>query len=304
MRRVLPTHYFHVVFTLPAELRPLARRNPETVFRCLFRAASATLLELAADPSRLGGVPAVTCVLHTWTRELVFHPHIHCVVSGGGLSADGRRWVSSRPNHLFPLKVMARLFRAKLLTGLRKLRRERRLSLPPALEPWMFDEMVDKLFKTDWVVYAKRPFGGPEQVFAYLGRYTHRVGLSNSRLRSIGEDEIRFVAREKKVVRLPPLVFIRRLLQHVLPAGFVKLRHYGLVAASHATTLLEVARGLLEEKAAREFDDVGWRERFFRLTGVDLRRCTRCNELAVVRGGALQAIRAEWGHVAFWSDTS
>ncbi|MGH7336570.1 MAG: IS91 family transposase, partial [Myxococcota bacterium] len=240
-RRILPTSYFHVVFTLPSELRAVARLNPGVVYGLLFHAAAQTLLELGRDPKRLGATLGVTCVLHTWSRTLAYHPHVHCIVTGGGLSLDQERWVASARRYLFPLPVMAALFRGKMLSGLRRAHRQGKLRLPTnlAASAW-FDALVDRLFGADWVVYAKPPFGGPEHVYAYLGRYTHRVGLDNRRLRAIDDEQVRFVGRHRKLVTLTPGAFIGRFLQHVLPPDFVKLRHYGLLAASNATTLLEV----------------------------------------------------------------
>lgn len=283
-RRILPTHYFHVVFTLPSELRPLAKLNPRVVYGLLFEAASQTLLELGRDPERLGATLGVTGVLHTWSRTLAYHPHVHCIVTGGGLSLDRERWVATSPKFLFPLPVMSRLFRGKVLCGLRRALRRRELRLPDDLaEPSRFDALVDTLFDTDWVVYSKRPFGGPENVYAYLGRYTHRVGLSNHRLRAIDDEKVTFVGRHDTLVTLTPHEFIRRFLQHVLPADFVRLRHYGLLAPCNATTLLEVARGLLGQPPPEPVDNLTWRERMFRLTGVDLRVCSRCHQHAVER---------------------
>jgi hypothetical protein len=283
-QRILPTHYFHVVFTLPSELRPLARLNPRLVYGLLFEAASQTLLELGRDPERLGATLGITAVLHTWSRTLAYHPHVHCVVTGGGLSLDHARWVATSRKFLFPLPVMAQLFRGKMLCALRRAHRRRELRLPDDLvETSGFDVLVDTLFATDWVVYAKPPFGGPDNVYAYLGRYTHRVGLSNHRLRAIDDEHVTFVGRHDKLVRLTHDRFIHRFLQHVLPSDFVRLRHYGLLAACNATTLLEVARGHLGQPPPPPVDDLTWRERLFRLTGVDLRVCSRCRTCSVER---------------------
>ena len=283
-QRLLPTHYFHVVFTLPSELRPLARLNPRLVYGLLFEASSQTLLELGRDPKRLGALLGVTCVLHTWSRTLALHPHIHCIVTGGGLAADGERWVASSSKFLFPLQVMARLFRGKVLCGLRRAHRRGELRLPDDLvESSGFDALLETLFDIDWVVYSKRPFGGPDNVYAYLGRYTHRVGLSNHRLRDIDDDHVTFVGRHDKRVTLTHHEFIRRFLVHVLPPGFVRLRHYGLLAPCNATTVLERTRELLGQPPPEPVDDITWRERFFQLTGVDLRKCTHCRHRTVER---------------------
>lgn len=184
--RILPTGYFHVVFTLPSELRSLCLLNQRLVYGLLFEAASGTLLTLGRDPKRLGGLLGLTAVLHTWTRDLRFHPHVHCIVTGGALANDAQgapRWIDAGREYLFPVKVLSALFRGKLIAGLERIRREKELKLPRELvAPSAFDALVATLRRTRFVTYCKRPFAGPEQVFAYLGRYTHRVGLSNNRL--------------------------------------------------------------------------------------------------------------------------
>ena len=225
--RLVPTHYFHVVFTLPAELRALALANRRRIFTMLFRAASQTLSCLAADPRRLGALLGITAVLHTWTRALHFHPHLHCVVTGGGLSPDACRWVPTKsPTYLFPVRVLSSLFRAKFLRALRSAFRQGTLEFSgrtaALAAPSQFDRFIDRLYRQDWIVYAKRPFGGPEQVFRYLGRYTHRVAISNQRLQAVDPHNVRFRTRGDQTVTLHPVEFIRRFLLHVLPAGFVK----------------------------------------------------------------------------------
>ena len=279
LMRLLPTHYFHVVFTLPATLRPLAHHNRRQIFALLFQTAAQTLLTLGRDPARLGVQLGITSVLHTWTRELQFHPHVHCIVTGGGLTADRQEWKAARRRYLFPVKVLSRLFRGKFLAALTAAYRRNELQLGDALA---FQHLVDALHRTEWVVYAKRPFGGPQQVFRYLGRYTHRVGLSNQRLQCVDANGVRFATKGGRSITLPAHTFIRRFLLHVLPAGFVKIRHYGLLAAGNATTLLERARDLLpsstqpdpiEPSSGGAFD---WKGRMLQLTGIDLTQCPRC----------------------------
>ena len=305
-RRILPTRYFHVVFTLPSELRTVARFNPTVVYGLLSHAAAQTLLELGRDPKRLGATLGVTCVLHTWSRTLAYHPHVHCIVTGGGLSLDQECWVASGHRYLFPLPVMAALFRAKLLCGLRRAKRRGELRLPASIAaPTWFDALIERLFATDWIVYAKPPFGGPEHVYAYLGRYTHRVGLDNRRIRAIDDDHVHFIGRHRKLVTLAHDAFIGRFLQHVLPPDFVKLRHYGLLAASHATTLLEIARDRLgAPKPDVAPDDAGWRDRFFRITGVDLRVCPRCAKATIVRIDNFIPRPAAWAETIEFLDSS
>lgn len=198
--RLLPVPYFHVVFTLPAQLRGLCRRNDRPLYNLLFSAASQTLLSLGQDPKWLGARLAITAVLHTWTRELHYHPHLHCIVSAGGLSLDGARWVPGSTRYLFPVAVLSSLFRGLFLDGLKKLvaREEVRLDGQP-LQP-----LLESLYRQSWVVYAKRPFGGPEQVFGYLGRYTHRVGISNQRLISMDAQGVCFVTKNGNQITLPP----------------------------------------------------------------------------------------------------
>jgi hypothetical protein len=298
MERLLPVDYFHVVFTVPDELlNGIALRNREPFFDLLFQAGSQTLLQLGADPKRLGAQLGATCVLHTWTRDLRFHAHLHCIVTGGGLRPDGDRWVRPRSqDYLFPQQVLAKLFRGKLMAGLVAAKEAGSLVLPDELEaPKAFAQLRDRLYKKKWVAYCKEPFAGPEQVFRYLGRYTHRVGLSNQRLLALTDDGIHFRTRGEGTATLSPDEFIHRFLQHVLPSGFVKIRHYGLMASGNAKTKLEVARRLLEAErpevplAIAAMAAVllathpsqatlleGWRARLKRLTGVDLSRCPAC----------------------------
>ena len=204
--RILPSSYFHVVFTLPAQLRGLCRRNSKTFYNLLFQTVSRTLLELGDDPGRLGAQIGFTAVLHSWSRNLELHPHLHCIVAGGGLSSDGDHWIPARRRYLFPVKVLSRLFRGKFLDRLRLLYERGRLDLcgqcaslaaPPA-----FQQFLDNLYRQEWVVYAKRPFGGPEQVYKYLGRYTHRVGLSNQRLVAFDGQQVCFRTKNGKTITL------------------------------------------------------------------------------------------------------
>jgi len=304
MERLLPTDYFHVVFTVPDNLlNGLILRNRELFFDLLFQAGSQTLLELGADPKRLGAQLGATCVLHTWTRDLRFHAHLHCIVTGGGLNADADRWLRPRSqNFLFPKDVLSKLFSRKLLTLLDDARKRGRLSFSGSCaqleDPKAFARWKDRLYKTKWIAYCKKPFAGPEQVFRYLGRYTHRVGISNQRLLELSGEGVRFRTKGQKTATLAPDEFIGRWLQHVLPNGYVKIRHYGLMASANATTKLEVARRLLEAehpklplavaahaalllataavlpRAPVPVED--WRARLLRLTGIDLIHCPIC----------------------------
>jgi hypothetical protein len=298
--RLLPTDYFHVVFTVPDELLgALALRNREVFFNALFAAGSQTLLELGRDEKRLGAQVGLTAVLHTWTRDLRFHPHLHCIVTGGGLTRDGA-WRATRSDYLFPVSVLSKLFRGKMVAALDEAYRAGQLEVRglagfggdvPDDVAWR--RLRRKLYRTRWVSYAKPPFAGPEAVYQYLGRYTHRVGLSNHRLLSVTDDTVTFRTRGDETVTLHPHEFLRRFLLHVLPDGFVKLRHYGLLAPGNVNTRLVTARKVLEAQpvaptsapAARPATVeqlTGWRDLLLRLTGFDVTRCAKC-------GGAIRS---------------
>jgi DNA-directed RNA polymerase subunit RPC12/RpoP len=287
--RLLPVGCFHVVFTLPSALKTIALRNRKALFNALFAAASQTLIELGKDPKRLGGIPGITAVLHTWTRDLRWHPHLHCVVTAGALAPDGSRWLDARRKFLFRVEVMALLFRGKLVAALERLRRRGQLDLGDCADPdAAFAQLRAKLFSQKWVVYAKRPFAGPEQVFAYLGRYTHRVAISNHRILEVTDEAVTIATRNGNTATMPPQQFIHRFLQHVLPTGFVKIRHYGLWASANVETKLANARRVLEA-AGRRLDEPpekpssDWRERLEELTGIDLAACPRCGGKRLVR---------------------
>jgi len=230
-------------------------KNRRLMYRLLFQAASATLLELSADPKRLGGQIGVTAVLHTWGQNLLFHPHLHCVVTSGGLSPDGQRWVAFRNGYFLPVKVLGKLFRGKFLAALNEAYQKGELRLTGSVaelsQSQHFDQLLKRLYKRAWIVYAKRPFCGPEHVFRYLARYTHRVAISNNRLLSHTDGKVRFRYKDyadgskKKVMTVSAMEFIRRFLLHVLPKGFVRIRHYGLLASRNASTKLEHCRDLL-----------------------------------------------------------
>jgi hypothetical protein len=271
--RILPTYYFHLVFTLPHELRPLARIYPRRIFSLLFDCVSRTLLEFGQ--SRFNAQLGFTAVLHTWDRKLGFHPHLHCIVTGGGLSPAEDRWVPAHPRFLFPVKALSRVFRGKFLDSLQQAIDQRQVNLPA--EHWR--RLKNQLYRKDWVVYSKRPFGGAQQIYDYLGRYTHRIGISNRRLIRVGESGVTFATKGGKTVTMAPEEFIRRFLQHVLPSRFVRIRHYGLLASSNATTKLESARRLLDSEEASVAACAAprdWRQRFEELTGVDLTICPEC----------------------------
>jgi hypothetical protein len=297
MQRILPVPYFHVVFTVPheVELHRLARRNQERFYALLFAAASRTLLALAADEDRLGATPGVTAVLHTWKRDLRYHPHVHCIVTGGGLALDGSRWVRPRYDgrFLFPVRVISRLFRGKLLDFLARAVDAGEIVLgdgDEAIEREAFAQLKDVLHRKEWVVYAKRPFAGPDQVLRYLGRYTHRVGISNHRLLTVDDEVVTFATKNGGTAVVPGVEFIHRFVQHILPSRFVKVRHYGLHAPTNVNTKLEQARALLAAEghtASPPPVPSSWSDLLEQLTGNDPRRCPACKQGTLVRRFAI-----------------
>jgi hypothetical protein len=256
---LLPVPYFHVVFTLPHFLAPLALQNKKAMYGMLFRAASETLLEVAKDPKHLGADIGFLGVLHTWGQNLLHHPHIHFVIPGGGLSDDHMRWISSGDRFLLPVKVLSRVFRGKFLSFLRRAFRKGKLvfhgDLTSLAEDGAFNKLVNRAFECEWVVYAKPPFGGPEQVLRYLARYTHRVAISNSRILSVEGDEVTFRWKDyahgnkNKAMTVKATEFLRRFLIHVLPKGFVRIRFFGFLANRRRAKMLAVCRELLNANA-------------------------------------------------------
>jgi hypothetical protein len=254
---LLPVGYFHVVFSIPAELADLASQNKSEVYDALFRAASETMLTIAADPRHLGARIGITAVLHTWGSALTHHPHIHMIVPGGGISLDGTRWVSSRPGFLLPVRVLSKLFRRLFLTRMLDLYAAGELGFfgnqAAFTERRVFLRLITRLRKKNWVVYAKSPFAGPAAVLAYLSRYTHRVAISNRRLISLDENGVTFRYKDYRrdgadryrMMTLGTDEFIRRFLLHVLPKGFHRIRHYGLLASTGRKTNIARARALL-----------------------------------------------------------
>jgi hypothetical protein len=255
---LLPVEYFHVVFTMPAPMAEIAFQNKAKVYGILFAAAAETLRTIAADPRHLGAEIGVVAVLHTWGQNLHHHPHLHCVVPGGGLSLDGSRWVACRHGFFLPVRVLSRLFRRLFLRSLQAAFDSGELqfssSLAELADPASFVERLKQARRTEWVVYAKPPFGGPQQMLAYLGRYTHRVAIANSRLVSLEQDHVSFRWKDyrhhdkTKVMSLDAFEFIRRFLLHTLPDGFHRIRHYGFLANGHRVRKLALCRKLLDVK--------------------------------------------------------
>lgn len=288
---LLPVGYFHVVFTLPEPIAAIAYQNKAVVYEILFHAAAETLRTIAADPKHLGAEIGFITVLHTWGQNLLHHPHLHCVVPGGGLSLDGERWVACRPGFFLPVRVLSRLFRRLFLAQLQAAFDAGQLHFFNALEalqaPPGFARYLAPARQVEWVVYAKPPFGGPQQVLEYLGRYTHRVAISNNRLLDFADGQVRFRWKDyrheacQKVMTLEAQEFIRRFLLHVLPSGFQRIRHYGFLANRHRAEKLVRCRQVLDAPApvAKPADAPrDYRDRFEELTGKSLRICPQCGQ--------------------------
>ena len=270
-QRMLDVKHFHVVFTLPAELRPLAAFAKDTVYGALFRAASSTLLEFGER--RLSATIGATLVLHTWTRDLRFHPHVHAIVTGGGLSTDGTQWHSVRRAFLFPVKAMSRVFRGKMIDELKRAYDNNEFArFRDFKDPLAFSKLIGELWKLPWVVYAKPTFSKGEYVLKYLGRYTHRVGIANSRLLDVTNEYVLFRTKGDGTENLKPAAFLWRFVQHVLPDGFHKIRHYGLNAS---TPKRDLARTILKMPVVVAKPQ-SWREHLAGLTGRDVSCCPRC----------------------------
>jgi len=261
---LLDTPYFHVVFSLPGALGPMALSNPRAVYGLLMRAAAQTLLEVAANPKHLGAEVGVLAVLHTWGQNLALHPHVHCVVTDGGLSPDGSRWVAGRDDFFLPVRILSRVFRGKFLSGLRAAFQKGRLRFHGPLKalarPGRFNRLIAEAVRTEWVVFAQPPFGGPTTVLKYLARYTHRAAISNRRLIDLTEGQVTFRWKDyahggkRGTMTLAAVEFVRRFLMHVLPSGFVRVRHYGLLANRHRQEKLARCRELLGMAVTEQVD--------------------------------------------------
>jgi hypothetical protein len=297
--KLLPTPYFHIVVTLPHERNPLILQNRDRLYNLLFETASEALIELAKGWNRLRAEPGFTAILHTWTQELTFHVHVHMVVTAGGLNLEGDRWIPAKNNYLVPVRALSKMVRGKFLDGLQKAFEQGTLAFCGNIVDWrnpaLFKRCVRKLGRTKWVVYAKAPFGGPRHVFSYLGHYTHRVAISNQRLVASDDQTVTFRARDNqnpgtyRLVRVAAQEFIRRFLLHVLPHGFVRIRHFGLMASRNAHTKLKKAYHLLQASPSTpptpstEMLRMSWQELLLKLTGLDLARCPNCGTNMVRR---------------------
>ncbi|PZR71630.1 MAG: IS91 family transposase [Candidatus Dormiibacter spiritus] len=305
---LLPVPYFHVVFTVPAQVAEMAFQNKAAIYAILFKAASEALRVAAADPKHLGAEIGVVAVLHTWGQNLHHHPHVHCVIPGGGLSLDGQRWVACRPGFFLPVRILSRLFRRLFLDRLRDAFEAGQLrffnDLAGVADPAAFHARLAELRRIEWVVYAKPPFGGPERVLAYLGRYTHRVAIANSRLVSLDQGKVSFRWKDyrhhdkSKLMTLNADEFIRRFLLHALPDGFHRIRHYGIFANGRRGAKLAQCRLLLGASTpASPSPTADYRERYRCLTGRSLDICPGC-------GGAMVPFGPLTCKAPTWPDTS
>jgi Putative transposase/Transposase zinc-binding domain len=294
---LLPVPYFHNVFTLPHELNPLIlckEENQRAILDLLFHAAAETLLQFGRN--NLGALPGITMVLHSWDQQLRAHFHVHCLITGGGLSLDGQRWIKSHPHYLFPVRALGKVFRGKFLDGVRHLYDTGKLLLPdrvkavsPLAKPECFYALLSKLRHKPWVVYSKAPYAGPKKLLDYLGRYTHRIALSNSRLLSCADGLVRFHYRDRadgdqrKIAELPADEFLHRFLQHVLPQRFMRIRHYGLLANRHKQQQLQRCREHLGADAPEQPKNKNAAEWILQILGIDVSCCPKCGEATLER---------------------
>lgn len=292
---LLEVPYFHVVFTVPQEIAAIAYQNKDVVYDILFQTTAETLKTIAADPEHLGAEIGFFAVLHTWGQSLQFHPHLHCVVPGGGLSPDGQRWVACRPNFFLSVHVLSRRFRRLFIEALQRAFDSGELQFVNALESLRdrncFVQFLDRMKSCEWVVYAKRPFAGPQQVLDYVGRYTHRVAISNNRLLDIENHQVRFQwkdyrdGNQVKTMTLSADEFIRRFLLHVLPDGFQRIRYYGFLGNRYRKQKLDQCRRLLgmptPAEPAKSIEQ-DYRDRYEELTGDSLHRCPLCKQGSMV----------------------
>jgi len=301
---LLPIEYFHVVFTIPAELNPLVSMNRKVMYDLLFRSVSETLIELADDPKHLGAKIGVISILHTWGQNLMDHPHIHCIVTGGGLSSNGNRWIPCRKGFFLPVTVMSALFSGKFLDHLKHGFKKGALVFDGAIshlkEPGTFESFRRHLYHKKWVVYCKPPFGGPKGVLQYLGRYTHRIAISNNRILNIQDGRVSFLWRDyaddnrQKTMLLPSDEFIRRFLLHVLPERYVRIRHFGLLANRNRKGNIAACHKMLGRKnVTKEKRLETWQEQLLRICGIDVSVCPLCRKGKMCRIERLLPVRCK-----------
>jgi hypothetical protein len=303
---LLPIQYFHVVFTIPSELNPLVSMNRNVMYDLLFRSVSETLLELASDQKHLGARIGAIGILHTWGQNIMDHPHIHCIVTGGGLSIDGSHWVSCRKRFFIHVKVMSAVFSGKFLDHLKHCFKRGALVFPGSISHLKelddFESFRKQFYKKDWVVYCKPPFDGPKGVLQYLGRYTHRIAISNNRILANRDGNVSFLWRDyaddnrQKTMTLKADEFIRRFLLHVLPPRYVRIRHFGLLANRNRKDAIALCRKFLgsgitvtKENARQE----SWQEQLLRICGIDVTACPVCQKGRMCRIETLLPIRCK-----------
>lgn len=291
-RDLLPCPYFHVVFTLPAELKPLALRNKKIFFNLMFKAASATLKEVAANPKNFGADIGFIGVLHTWTQDLTFHPHIHFLVPGGGLVPGGTEWKEARGSFFLSVRILSKVFRGKLLSLLEK--KQRNFDYPDRIRELSCEKNFKSLLVTcsrkEWVVYSKKPFAGPKQVIRYLGKYTHRIAISNYRIIKLEDGMVHFRCRARKedavnkkkgrIVKLAATEFLKRFLLHVVPRGYTRIRHFGILGSRNKAAKLTKVREVLGvgEVETGETPAPDWKENLKKVSGIDLQTCPECQK--------------------------
>jgi len=301
---LLPIQYFHVVFTIPSELNHLVSMNRKVMYDLLFRSVSETLMELANDEKHLGARIGAIGILHTWGQNLMDHPHIHCIVTGGGLSPDGSRWVSCRKGFFLPVRVISALFSGKFLDHLKDCFKKGKLVFPGRIshlkEPGDFDIFRKQLYKKKWVVYCKPPFGGPKGVLQYLGRYTHRIAISNNRILANRDSNVSFRWRDyaddnrQKTMTLKADEFIRRFLLHVLPQRYVRIRHFGLLANRKRKDNIAACRKIISGAQAASKENTKqetWQVQLLRICGIDVTVCPVCQTGRMFRVALLNPLR-------------
>ena len=295
-KSLLPTHYFHIVFTIPEQLNSLVLFNQKELYSILFTSVSETLLELAKDKKYLGAEIGFTSILHTWGQNLMNHPHIHCIVPGGGLSLDKAKWIKSKKKFFIPVKVLSRKFRGKFLYYLNTLYLNNKLTFPKSISELgsrnIFNEFKDSLYKKEWIVYSKAPFSSAEYVLQYLGRYTHRVAISDNRIIKVDKNNVSFKWRDykdnnkQKVMTLKAKEFIRRFTMHILPDRFVKIRHYGILGNRNKKLKFKRCLEIFRVKP-RDDEKLSSAELFFKLTGIKIGMCKICEKGNLIEKGII-----------------
>lgn len=299
-KSLLPTQYFHVVFTVPEELNSLILFNQKELYSVLFKSVSETLSELSRDKKYLGADIGFTTLLHTWGQNLMNHPHIHCIIPGGGLSLDRSKWINFKKKFFIPVKVLSRKFRGKFLYYVNELYLKNKLKFPSNISELgsrdVFSQFKDSLYKKEWIVYSKPPFGGAEHVLQYLSRYTHRVGISDNRIIKVDNDAVVFKWRDykdnnkEKVMTLNPQEFIRRFTMHILPDRFVKIRHYGILGNRNKQLKFKRCLEIFRVKPKKD-DSLSSAELFFKLTGIKIGMCKACENGNLIKKDKLMPLR-------------